>query len=1045
MNLSAPFIRRPIGTILLTIGIAMSGMASFLLLPVAPLPQVDFPTIVVTAAVPGASPSTMSASVAAPLEKHLGTISGITEITSRSGIGSTNVILQFDLSRSINGAARDVQAALNAARIDLPAALKSNPTYRKINPADAPVLILALTSPTLTPPEIYDAVSNILQQRLLQIEGVGDVEMGGAALPAVRVDLNPLALTRFGISSEDVRAALAAISANRPRGAIEGEALSWQIYTTRQGRFAADYKDLVVAWRNGAAVRLADVAEVADGPEDVRTMGLFNGQPAVMVLLSRQPGANIVATVDAVKAELPGLEASLPAGISLHVASDRTKTIRASLKEVETALVVATLLVVAVVSFFLRSLRATVIPLVSITVSLLGTLAIMYLIGFSLNNLSLMALTIATGFVADDAIVVMENIARHIEKGESPRAAALNGARDVGFTVLSISVGLIAAFIPLLFMGGIVGRIFAEFAVTMTIAIAISLVVSLTTTPMLAALLLRADEKPNRLSRAAEYLFGLAQRRYAKDLDRAMAHPKIVLLAFAATIAGSVYLIQTIPKGFFPEQDTGALIGGLRADQSISFRDMQNKLRQIERIVRSDPGVESVVAFTGGTRAGSGFMSIALKPVAQRDSSRAIIARLRPQLARVTGLTVFLSPVQDMRIGARSSNSAYQYSLKADDPDTLWDAGQKLVAKLRTTPGLTDVDIDQQRSAMSVYVQIDRDRAARLGVTMQAINAALYNAFGQRQVATIYADLNQYRVVLGVGQRFMGAPEALENIYVPIGAAALPSTASGTPRDASAGSPVSTTPRGFVPLSQIARWAPQAAPASIAHEGGQPAATLSFAVEDGVTLGEAAELLLEAQRSLNLPASVHGGFAGSARTFAQTSRTMPLLILAAIAAIYIVLGILYESWIHPLTVLTTLPSAGVGAFLALLATGTAFDLIGVVGIILLIGIVKKNAIMIIDFALDAERARGLAPRDAIREAALLRFRPILMTTLAAIFGAIPLAIGFGDGAELRRPLGIAIVGGMIASQFLTLLITPVVYLALDRLRLRRTTLKPVAP
>jgi multidrug efflux pump len=1068
MNLSAPFIRRPIGTLLLTVGLALSGVAAFFLLPVAPLPQVDFPTISVSANVPGASPATMASSVASPLEKHLGTIAGVTEMTSRSGIGSTRITLQFDLSRDIDGAARDVQAAINAARIDLPASLHTNPTYRKANPAAAPILILSLTSDTRTPTEIYDAVSNIVQQRLLQVQGVGDVELGGAALPAVRIDLNPLALARYGIALEDVRSALASVSANRPRGALESRNLAWQIYSDAPGQHAADYRDIVIAWRNGSAVRLSDIAHVYDGPEDVRRMGLFNGQSAVNVIISRQPGANIVATVDALKAQLPGLQAALPAEIKLHLAADRTTTIRASLHEVEITLVIATLLVVFVVSIFLRSLRATIVPAVAIVVSLLGTLGVMYLAGFSLNNLSLMALTVATGFVVDDAIVVLENISRHIEDGMRPSTAVLRGAREVGFTVMSISFSLVAVFIPLLFMGGIVGRLFREFAVTMSVAVMISLVISLTTAPMLASLLLRREPKPNRFTDLTERAYRWSHRQYARSLDWALANRPAVLVLLVGTVVLNVFLMAIAAKGFFPEQDTGALAAGLRADQSISFHDMQKKLTQIVRIIRSDHDVATVVAFTGGSRAGGGFLFATLKPKSERDSSRAIITRLRPKLARVTGVRVFLNPVQDMRAGGRSSNSTYQYSLEADDPDTLQKAGAKLVELLQQEPTLTDVDIDQQDGGAEVYVNVDRDTAARLGISTRSVNAALYDAFGQRQIATIYSGLNQYHVVMGVASRFNGSPEALNQVYVPAsgsgsttssqsttgtttGAASAtaqttsdsstvtgstPVSTTGTARDASTGSAVSLSPRTTVPLSAIARWSTGSTAAQVNHQDGQPSATITFNTANGVSLSEASDRIVQVQQSAGLPATVHGSFAGTAKVFTQSTATMPLLIVAALVVIYLVLGILYESAIHPLTVLSTLPSAGVGAMLALMMTGSQFDLIALIGIILLIGIVKKNAIMIIDFALEAERAHGLSPVAAIREASLLRFRPILMTTLAAALGALPLAIGFGEGAELRRPLGITIIGGLIASQFLTLLTTPVVYLAFDRFRRR---------
>jgi multidrug efflux pump len=1043
VSLSAPFIRRPIGTLLLTIGVALTGIGAFFVLPVAPLPQVDFPTVSVQANLPGASPSTMASSVASPLERRLGVIAGVTEMTSQSGTGNTRVTLQFELNRDIDGAARDVQAAINASRADLPATLRSNPTYRKANPADAPIMIIALQSPTRSPAEIYDAVSNVIQQRLLQVEGVGDVELGGAALPAVRVDLNPLALSSYGISLEDVRSALSSTSANRPRGVIEGTDVAWQVQGRPPGQKAADFRDLMIAWRNGAAVRLSDVASVYDGPEDIRTMGLVNGERAVTVVISRQPGANIVETVDAVRAQLPILEEVLPHDIKLTVASDRTTTIRASLHEVEVTLIIATLLVVLVTSAFLQSLRATLVPAVAVVVSLLGTLGVMYAIGFSLNNLSLMALTIATGFVVDDAIVVLENISRHVEQGMPARQAALVGAREVGFTVVSISISLVAVFIPLLFMGGIIGRLFREFAVTLSVAVLISLVVSLTTTPMLVSLLLRNRSKPGRLADIATRAFDWLQQRYARSLDWALEHRATVLLVLVATIGLNVYLMAKAEKGFFPEQDTGSLQGGMRADQSISFQQMQQKITQVVGIIRHDPDVATVVAFTGGARAGGGFMFVTLKPRDQRGSSREIIARLRPKLAHVSGLAVFLNPVQDMQIGGRGGNSAYQYTLKADDMQTLQKAGAKLVGLLKQEPTLVDLDIDQQNGGAEVHIDIDHDRASQLGIPTQAIDAALYDAFGQRQVATIYSGLNQYHVVMGVAPQYTGSPESLTHVYVPVSTASTTGTATGSApvsttgsRDTSTGSAISETPLTTVPLSTVARWATDSTAAQLNHQDGQPSATISFNTADGVSLDAATARIVDVQHAAGLPVTVNGSFAGRARVFEQSTSTMPLLILASLVVIYIVLGMLYESAIHPLTVLSTLPSAGVGAMLALFIAKLNLDLIALIGLILLIGIVKKNAIMIIDFALDAERSRGLSPLAAIREASLLRFRPILMTTLAAGFGALPLAIGFGDGAELRRPLGIAIVGGLIASQFLTLLTTPVVYLALDRFRRR---------
>lgn len=1034
MNLSAPFIHRPVGTILLTIGLMLAGVAAFLLLPVAPLPQVDFPTIMVRAALPGASPATMASSVAAPLERHLGTIAGVSEMTSTSGVGSAQIVLQFDLSRDVNGAARDVQAALNAARADLPATMRSNPTYFRLNPADAPILILALTSPTRTPSEIYDTVSTIVQQRLLKVDGVGNVELGGAALPSVRVELDPLALSRFGIALEDVRTALQSENANRPRGVIETGRQSLQVLGSAPGLHASDYRGTIIAWRGGAAVRLQDVAAVSDGPEDLRTMGLFNGRAAVPVIISRQPGANIVEVVDNLKAQLPALRAAVPADIHLAVAADRTNTIRASLHEVEVTLLIATLLVVLVVSLFLRSWRATLIPAAAVLASLLGTLAVMYLAGFSLDNLSLMALTVATGFVVDDAIVVVENINRHLEAGMRPVAAAIRGAREIGFTVLSMSLSLIAVFAPLIFMGGLVGRLFREFALTMSAAVFISLVVSLTTTPMLAAHVLSGRESAGRVMQAAGRGFAALEARYARLLDWALGHRGAVLLALGCTVVLNVYLIAVAPKGFFPQQDTGGLMGGIRADQSISFAGMQQKLTEITRIITADPAVATVVSFTGGSRAGGGFLFATLKDRSARPPVDAVIGRLRPQLAQISGVSLFLNPVQDLMVGGRQTTGSYQYVLKAEDPATLKLAGERLVDALKRHPEVvTDVDIDQQDAGANAFVEVDRDLAARLGVSMQTLDATLYDAFGQRQVANIYSGLNQYHVVMEAARRFNGSPEALANIWLPVGAAAAARGAG----DTAAGNAVSLAPRPMVPLAAVASWATGSTNATVKHSGGEPSATVSFNLPAGASLGAASDLIGQLMQQLRLPASVHGDFGGTAKVFAQSTATMPLLVLAALLSIYIVLGMLYESAIHPLTVLSTMPSAGVGATLALIVTGGQFDIIALIGIILLIGIVMKNAILIIDFALDAERRRGLAPLAAVREASLLRFRPILMTTMAAALGALPLAIGFGDGAELRRPLGVAIFGGLLASQLLTLVTTPVVYLALDRWRRRR--------
>jgi multidrug efflux pump len=1065
MNLSSPFVRRPVATILLTIGIALAGIGAFFLLPVASLPQVDFPVISVSASLPGASPDTMATSVATPLERRLGVIAGVNEMTSNSGNGSTRISLQFDLNRNIDAAAREVQAAINATRADLPSNLRSNPTYRKANPSAAPVMILALTSPTRTPGQIYDAVSNVVQQKLAQVQGVGDVELGGGSLPAVRVDLLPFALNKYGISTEDVRAALQAGSANRPKGDIDAGGRRLQIYTgigpNGTGRTAADYRGMVVAWRNGAAVRLQDVSEVTDSVENINTLGLFNGQPAVIVLLTLQPGANVIKTVDGVRALLPELQAELPRDIKLDVASDRTNSIRSALHEVEITLLIAIVLVVLVVSAFLRNARATVIPAVATIISLLGTFGVMYLLGFSLNNLSLMALTVATGFVVDDAIVVLENTSRHIEAGMDRFSAALLGAREVGFTVLSISLSLVAVFIPLLFMGGQVGRLFREFAVTLSAAVMISLVISLTTTPMMCAWLLRPDahaRQPGRLARLFERGFDSLQRGYEHSLDWALSARWLVLAVLVLVVGLNGYLFVKVPKGFFPQQDTGQISGGMRADQSISFQAMQDKLRDLVNIIRADPAVDTVVGFTGGSRPGGGFMFINLKPASQRtDKGNAVIARLRPQLAQVTGISLFLNPVQDLRMGGRASNSTYQYTLKSDNVADLKLWATRLADAMKQQPELTDVDTDQQENGVESYVQVDKDTASRLGITSRDVDNALYNGFGQRQVATIYGDLNQYKVIMGVAPKFTRSPESLKDIYVParVPAGAVTSVSASTSavatapattvssgpinpalRDQATGSPVSSSARTMVPLSAIARFAERPTASSVSHQDAELATTVSYNLADGATLADGQAAVRAAEASISMPINVRGSFQGTARAAQDSQKEQPMLIIAAIVVIYIVLGVLYESLVHPVTVLSTLPSAGVGAVLALMLFGLDFSIMALIGLFLLIGIVKKNAILIIDFALDAERSRGLAPLEAVREACLLRFRPILMTTLAAALGALPLVIGFGEGAELRRPLGIAIIGGLIASQVLTLLTTPVVYLMLDKLRRR---------
>ena len=1067
MNLSRPFVERPIATILLTIGLALAGIGAYFVLPVAPLPQVDYPTVSVSASLPGASPETMASSVATPLERRLGVIAGVNEMTSSSSTGSTRISLQFELNRSIDAAAREVQAAISASRADLPATLRSNPTYRKANPSDAPVIILALTSKTKSPAQIYESVSNLVQQRLAQVKGVGEVEIGGGSLPAVRVELVPYSLNRYGVSAEDVRAAIQASNPNRPKGEINGNGNRLQIYSQPaggDGRSASDYRDLVVAWRNNAAVRLSDVAEVFDGPENLYTLGLFNGQPAVIVLITRQPEANVIETVDGVRELLPSLQAQLPGDISLAVASDRTYSIRASLHEIEFTLVLSIVLVVAVVSVFLRSLRATIVPAVATVVSLLGTFGVMYALGFSLNNLSLMALTVAAGFVVDDAIVVLENTARHIENGMDRMQAALLGAREVGFTVLSISLSLVAVFIPLLFMGGQVGRLFREFAVTLSAAVLISLVISLTTTPMMCAWLLRAEDKdkrPGRLARWLESGFARVLRTYEHALDWALDSKLLVMLILLFTVALNVYLFTAAPKGFFPQQDSGQMNGGIRADQSISSQAMQRKIYQLVEIIRKDPAVETVVAFTGGGRAGGGFMFVSLKPVGERDvAAQAVIARLRPQMAKVTGITIFLNPVQDLRMGGRSSNSTYQYTLKSDSAADLKLWAGRLAEAMKSQPALVDVDTDQAENGVETYVTIDKESAARMGISTRDVTNALYNAFGQRQVANIYDELNQYHVVMGVAQKYAQSPEALKDVYVPArptggssgvvssttgtaaaagaAGAATSSTASLTAaRDPSGGQALADSAATMVPLSAIARFAESSTPTSVSHQDGELATTVSYNLNEGFTLTDGEAAVRQAEADIGMPTNVRGSFQGTAAAAQESSQEQPLLILAAIIVIYIVLGILYESLVHPVTVLSTLPSAGVGAVLALLMFKMEFSIIALIGVFLLIGIVKKNAILIIDFALEAERARGLSAMEAVREACMLRFRPILMTTLAAALGALPLAIGFGEGSELRRPLGIAIIGGLIASQLLTLLTTPVVYVLLDKLRTRK--------
>ena len=1066
MNLSRPFIQRPVATVLLTLGVALAGIVAFFLLPVARLPAVDFPVISVSASLSGASPSDMARSVATPLERYLGTIPGVNEMTSWSSTGQTRVTLQFDLNRNIDDAAREVQAAINAARADLPATLRSNPTYRKRNPAAQPFLILALTSDTRTPGQVYDAVSNIVSQRLAQVPGVGDVELGGGSLPAVRVELNPFALNDLGLSSEDVRAAIQANNANRPKGIVEvggteaGRAL--QVLTPPPGLRAAYYRDLIVASRGSAQVRLGDVARVIDSVEDTRRRGMFNGKPAIVVNVTQQPGANLIETADAINAMLPALHAHLPQDITLDVAIDRTGMIRASVHEVQLTLLISIVLVVVVVGLFLRNLRSALIPGVATVVSLLGTFAVMYALGYSLNNLTLMALTVATGFVVDDAIVVLENISRHLEKGAPRLEAALRGAREVGFTVLTISLSLVAVFIPLLFMGGAVGRMFREFAMTLSIAVMISLVISLTTTPMMCAMLLKpqrdaaerqsvAQRSRGAVARGLARAQGALERAYGHALDWSLAAPWTVMAVLAVVVALNVYLFMAIPKGFFPEQDNGQLQGGLRADQSISSSALAEKLQQAVDIVRRDPAVATVVGFSGGGGAGGGFLSAALKPTSERtESTREVINRLRPQLNQITGLRVFLNPVQELRMGGRSTSSTYQFTLKADNQADLKTWVQRLSEQMKQDARLTDVDDDQTENGVETFIDIDRDRAAQLGVTTSAINSALYNAFGQRSVATMYADMNQYSVVMEWAPEFAQSPVVLRDVFVPAGrvstaasgdaaaasSAAVAVSANPALRSASTGQPLSAQESRMVPLSAFATVRERAVPTSVMHDGGELSSTLSFNLADGVSLDEARRAVREAEAAIGMPNNVRGQFSGAAGEAQKQQSEQVILIAAAIVVIYIVLGILYESLIHPVTVLTTLPSAGFGAVFSLMAMKMEFSIMALIGVFLLIGIVKKNGILIIDFALDAQRARGLTAAQAAREAALMRFRPIMMTTLAAALGALPLAIGFGVGAELRQPLGVTIIGGLLASQLLTLLTTPVVYVLLDKLRRR---------
>ncbi|MGK3116173.1 multidrug efflux RND transporter permease subunit MdtC [Candidatus Pantoea formicae] len=1015
MKFFALFIHRPVATTLLTLAIALAGILGFRLLPVAPLPQLDFPVIVISASLPGASPETMAASVATPLERSLGRIAGVSEMTSTSSLGSTRVILVFDFDRDINGAARDVQAAINAAQSLLPTGMPSRPTYRKANPSDAPIMILTLTSDVYNPGQLYDYASTQLAQKLSQIQGVGDVTVGGSSLPAVRVDLNPQALFNQGVSLDAVRTAISNANQRRPQGAIDDVQQRWQVRTNDELQTASVYQPLVVHYNNGAAVRLSDVANVQDSVQDVRNAGMTNGKPAVLLVVRKSPDANIIETVDRIRSEMPLLHEVIPAAIDLQIAQDRSPTIRASLQEVEQSLIIAVALVILVVFVFLRDGRATLIPAAAVPVSLIGTFAAMYLCGFSLNNLSLMALTIATGFVVDDAIVVLENIARHVEAGMKPLQAALTGVREVGFTVLSMSLSLIAVFLPLLMIGGIIGRFFSEFAITLSVAILISLFISITLTPMMCAYLLRPQEKRSQpRMRGFGKVMLKVQNGYARTLGWVLNHAIWVLMVLLATVGLTVWLFISIPKTFMPEQDTGRLNGFISADQSISFQAMRGKLQDFMNIIKADPAVDNVTGFTGGSRTNSGSMFVSLKPLSERsENAQEVIARLRTKLAKEPGANLYLNAVQDIRIGGRESNASYQYSLLSDNLADLREWEPKIRQAFAALPELADVNSDQQDNGSEMDLTYDRESMARLGIEVSAANALLNNAFGQRQISTIYQPLNQYKVVMEVDPRYTQDISALDQMFV-----------------------INSDGKA-IPLSWFAKWQPANAPLSVNHEGLSAASTISFNLPEGMSLSQASDAIDRTMTSLGVPSSVRGSFAGTAQVFQQSQSNQLYLMLAAIAAVYIVLGILYESYVHPLTILSTLPSAGVGALLALELFNTPFSLIALIGILLLIGIVKKNAIMMVDFALEAQRSGNLSARDAIFQACQLRFRPILMTTLAALFGALPLVLTSGDGAELRQPLGITIAGGLVMSQLLTLYTTPVVYLMMDKLSRRK--------
>lgn len=1010
----ALFIQRPVATTLLALAIAICGIISFRLLPVAPLPQIDLPVIVVKASMPGASPETMASSIATPLERALGRIAGISEMTSVSAQGNTQVILMFDFSRNIDGAARDVQAAINAAQTLLPSGMPNRPSYRKVNPSDMPIMILTLTSDTYNLGQLYDFASTRLAQKIAQLEGVGDVSLGGSSLPAVRVALNPDALFNQGVSLDAVRQSIANANVLRPKGVIANKSQSWQVKTNDELKNASAYQPLIVHYRNGAAVRLSDVATVSDSVEDLYNAGMSNGKPAILMMVRRSADANIIATINRVRQALPELQNTIPAAAKLNIAMDRSHTIQASLSEVEQSLSIAVGLVIMVVFLFLRSGRATLIPAIAVPISLIGTFSAMYLCGFSLNNLSLMALTIATGFVVDDAIVVLENISRHIEAGIPPKKAAILGAREVGFTVLSMSLSLVAVFIPFLMLGGIIGGVFREFSVTLAVAIGISMFISLTLTPMMCAYLLsrRPSGYQEPIRGFSKWLLHL-QQGYGTSLRWVLHHTRLLLLIVFATIGLTIWLFISIPKTFFPEQDTGALSGSIQADQSISFADMNNKLRNFMAIIRADPDVDNVMGFTGGAHTNSGKMFISLKPLGERThSAQQVIARLREKLAKEPGANLYLMAVQDLRAGGREGNASYQYTLLSDDLSELRKWEPKIRQAFAKLPELADVNSDQQDKGSELELVYDRDRMSRLGINVADANALLNNAFGQRQISTIYQPLNQYHVVISVLPQYNQDERALDKMFI-------------INKDGKT-----------IPLSFFAHWQPANTPLSVNHQGLSAASTISFNLPEGGALSQAASAIEHQMVALGVPTTVRGTFAGTAQIFAESQNSQLILLFAALATVYIVLGILYESYIHPLTILSTLPSAGVGALLGLEMFGAPFSLIGLIGIMLLIGIVKKNAIMMVDFAIQSERHDGMLPREAIYQACLLRFRPIIMTTLAALFAALPLAFSRGDGSELRQPLGITIVGGLIVSQLLTLYTTPVIYLYFDKLRYR---------